>query len=541
MKKQVKRKSTKDDRNKKTTFGDIHNQYNSQVDLINPTRKQTKPAPKKKPNAEYQRKKNNRKNEFYTKLFALFVFVLFVFYIGGYFAVLMNRETISSTTVLSGAIGQPSISKGVIIRDETVYNAPAAGNVQYFVADNEKIKSGTVVASIQNSDNIDDILIELDNLDQKIYELQERRDDFSIAQKDAKRIAGQIKTGIDNTMFDFSTYNMDSIYKTKSGVDKKVSVRNQRLLQEDTGSVKSLSGERQMALDKFEENETPMKVVTSGIVSYYIDGFEDRFNFTNLYSLSKEHIKSATNDKTVVTSKEVIKEDKVFKLINSNTWYIASYVDPEAVEDWKEGEAKRIAIENSQTYHDVDVIVDRIITKQKEAYVVFKITNKVLDYINMREVNIKITGGADEGIKVPNSAVAEMLLLKIPKKYIYGKNSNLVNRMVNNEVKEVAISKYLSDEENIWVLQKYSIIQYGDIIVSAEDSSDTFKVEESMNIYGVYKINSGLAKFARIYIKEVSDGFTILDPDVEQGISSHDVIVTDAINVEEGQKIYKKN
>ncbi|MDR2939699.1 MAG: hypothetical protein LBV08_05190 [Clostridiales bacterium] len=536
---------------KKTSFGDIHSHYNNQVDLITSPKNQ---ANKKKPVGKSPGSKNLlgkkpgpvrnsdiRKNEAYTKLFAYLIFVLFIFYIGGYFFVLANRETTDSTTVISGAIDEPLIAKGAIIRDETLFKSPVDGDVIYYVEDNEKIKSGTHVVSIQNSDNVDDILVELDNLDNKIFELQERRDDFSIAQKDAKRLASEIKLSIDNSMAGFSENNMGAFYRLKDNLDKKINVRNQLLLQEEATALKSYSEERQLALDSLDSNNQKIESPGSGIVSYYIDGFEVLFNFENLYSLTKANINSASKDKTVFNNKTVKQGDMVFKIINSNTWYIASYIDTAFIETWKEGDEKTISIEYNKNYDELNALVDRVIPGENESYVVFKLTSKVLNYINMREVNFKLSNSNEEGLKVINSAVTEMLLLKIPEKYIYGPDNDRIKHMVNGELKEETIRKYAPDQEYIWVVQQYPNIQYGDSVIDPNNPADTFKIEESMNINGVYLINSGIAKFARVYIKESVNGFTILEPSAEQGIRAYDVIVTDASGVTEGQRIYKKN
>lgn len=486
---------------------------------------------------------NKNKSEQTTRLVSGFIFILFVVYLGGYVVTYLNKPTIPYTKIDTGTNLVSEKIDGVIIRDETIYKAKKTGIVTYFVSDLEKIKANTLVATISDQETIDKIKTELEKIDENIWKLQEQRGDLSLVQKDAKKLDKQVKTYVNNNLIDFSVDNVDNLYVLKDEVDKSINLRNQLLIEDSHNSISSISSEKNTFLQGLYESQDKVASDKSGILCYYVDGLEEVYNLNSLPNLSEDFTKEKSSIDFTTALREVKEGDRFFKILNSNTWYIASYIKSNLIKDWEVGTRRNIYVIDGKVTKKLDVTIKDLIRKDKQSYVVFESRTNLLDFAEKRFVKFTVSEGEEQGLKIPYSAITKKTILKIPEKYLSGRyNDNVIILDSNNKQKEIFINRFINSENgNAWIYQYFGQIQLNDTIVNKNDSSDTYKITDYQDIYGVYKIYSGYTSLAQIYIDDLpndNSGYVILSQATGKNLRNGDIIVTDPSSIKESQKIY---
>ncbi len=499
---------------------------------------------RRKLRAERIKKMNERreKRQKFTqgKYLIYVVFAFIIIYFAGYGISFSLREDIAFDTIQIGSVDEPKSVKGIIIRDETVYKSSASGAIVYNVSDNEKVRNGSVVCSIRDEEAVKNLELNLNDINKSIMTMQENRDDLSLFYEDVKKVNSQIKGVVDEEIYNFSTFNIGIINDFKSSVQKKIDTRNQMLLSENRGSLTELAEKKKNQEELIAKNVLTMSAKNGGIVSYYTDGLEETINVSNIDKLTKEQTTMDTESfdiKTYVSS-----GDKVFKIVNSNDWYIAAYIPNSYIEGWKPNDWVTVYSENDKTDGKISANIYKLESGESESYVVLKITKDMLDYIDKRSINFEISK-SDVGFKIPLSAVVQKTILKVPKEYV-DENENSVIRVLDGGTKEnIIIENSGSDSEGkfVYTLQNDGGLKLGDKLQNPESLEDIYEVKEVINIQGVYIINSGIAEFKTLNTEGSSENSThmIVMPENNSKIRLYDRVLTDTSNVEEEEKVYE--
>ncbi len=486
----------------------------------------------KKLNARYEKRQKLTQG----KSLIYIVFIFIIIYFVGYGIIFFSRDSIPFDTIQYGSIDEPKTVKGIIVRDETVYKSTANGAVVYDVSDKEKVKNGARICSIRNEETVKSLESDLNDINKKIFTMQENRDDLSLFYEDVKKINSQIKDIVNDTVYNFSTFNIGVVNDFKSSVQKKIEERNQLLLSENRGSLTGLIEKKQEQENAISKNILTLSAQTGGIVSYYTDGLEETININSLDKITKEQ--TTMEAESVEIKNYVSANDKVFKIVNSNDWYIAAYIPNSYIDGWKVNDLVNVYTENDKTDGNISALVYKMDSYEDESYVVLKVTKDILNYIDKRSINFEISR-SEVGFKIPIDAIVSKTILKIPKEYV--RNDYVIK--VSDDVKDnILIENSGSDSEGnfIYTPEKDGIIKLGDKIQNPDSLDDIYEVKDVINIQGVYIINSGIAEFKTINTEGFSENSThmIINPENNPKIRLYDRVLTDTSNVKEEEMIY---
>ena len=381
-----------------------------------------------------------RRNSVALPIFIFFIVLCFIYIIGT--SVNFLTKKIVSYDVLSyGTIDTPKSANAIIIRSEKVYNTDKAGIISYNVADNEKVKKGTVVCSIKDEAVVAQMQKSLDDINEQIMKIQSERKDISVYSDDIKKYNSQIKDLIDENALDYAYLKLGKIYELENTVQKELDIRNQYLLSENSGELKDLVAQKKEQESKLNENISNITADESGIVSYYIDGLESEITPENMASITKSQI--ADSVKAESSFKSSAKANSpAFKLVTSNTWYIATYIDKSYIENWEKGETHSIYIKDDEgKQHKLYAYVQELVANgdSDEEFVIFKITRDMADFINARNITVE-TESSERGFKIPNDAIVEETLMKIPSDYV-DEDGN-VTKVENGNTREEGSCKH---------------------------------------------------------------------------------------------------
>ena len=176
----------------------------------------------------------------------------------------MTRDRISVYEVVYGKTAESANKyyEGLILRDETVFTAPSAGYLNCFVREGEKVAVGSTVYTIDENGKITDLLQE------------------SLSENDTltDENYASIKNMISDFSLNYSDTNFDSVYDFKVDID--AALLEYVNLNAINDIISSMSSE---SLSLF----NMVKAEKSGIITYYVDGYEGKTVFFKIIQFHK--------------------------------------------------------------------------------------------------------------------------------------------------------------------------------------------------------------------------------------------------------------
>ncbi len=487
-------------------------------------------APKRKPQTKVVHKKvSGIGYEGAARIFLAAFLLLAVLYVGGNIIRYALKSAVSYDTIQIGSIDTPKSAEGVIIRTETAYQSDMEGEISFLVPDGEKVKTGETIATVKVKDVVDEAQQSLDSLNEDIIESEKVKETIDETSEEAAKLNLEIKALADDAAMDFVALDTLSLRDFTNNAAVKQEMRNQAILSENRSADQTSA--IQKAENTIAENSRTYTALEGGIVCLETDGLESELNTGNMASLSENDIKQ-NSDSSHVAGTEVSEGENIFKIITSNVWYIAAYIDSDYVLDWEQGDRHTIYLTDSMGDNiEMDVVVETFVPDTKKTYMVLRASKYMLDFMSVRNLSFEIDK-VKTGYKIANSSIVETTLIKIPAEYV------TAGTVTKSNGTTVSVGSVKGDYAYFPV--GYDSLALGDVIMSS-DGADTYTLSEVETRQGIYIMNTGIAQLYTIDTEGSTSNstHTILDPDRNTNLSIYDRVVVDPKNIEEDQMLYK--
>ncbi len=528
----------------------------------NLNRKKTKKTITRKKTARPQKTKNVKKQRVPRrlpapkgsyKIFTIMIFLFFTIYLCGYMLVFLNRPSVPVEMVTYGSIENASALKGLIVREEYLVTSDRAGMPVYNFSENEKVPKGETICIIRDEETSSAIENKIDTIDKDILKNLQKRSDLSIFQEDVSRVENNITQLISAYNGKFMGENMMDIASLKNQITSEMNQRTEIWLTENVENLSNLSEEKNRYEQQLANSISTVKAEKSGLLSFQIDGQEDVLTPENLDAIEQKQVSSQVTPKYLSKTGAVEENEVMFKIVTSNKWYVVSYLPPEVVSGWQEGNTKYLYTTINDEEKRFPVVVETLSINEKEARVVFSATQDILNVIGLRNISFRVQSTSLEGIKITNSAIIEKTVLKIPVACIIEENTGQqgVYKVTNgkSEFVSLQLTRYSQAEGFGYVVQDFSNLKVGDTILQGtQDSDGSYVINENATSYaisevetmkGVFVGNSSIAKFTTITILGQNEEYTIVSPGSSSyELRAYDTIVSDAKNIGENQTLY---
>jgi len=446
----------------------------------------------------------------------IIIFAVILIYIFVCIVLSFKSESIVGYQVKTGQLSENRIYNGIAIRSEnTVYN-DKSGYVNYFVAEGERAAYNNLIYCIDESGKISDLVGKNPNADNSLSEseLRSLRQEMQLFSKN----------------FD-ETYYPESISFESRITNELSKIENRRII--DDVSLITASND---IIDYY-------RLSDAGIILYYLDGYEN-------YSASdlSEKDFDISNYHQVVNLNDSLLESGSFayKYVNDENWSIVILVPNSEVE--RITSSDYVEVKFSKTLNTSWGKVELISNLGENSLISLSFTNSMITFAKDRFVEIELLLEEDNGLKVPNTAIAEKPFFLIDKSYVTkGNNSSeyVVLRKEYGEngetIKSISVD-VAKEEDDVYYVDTISL-NYGDILVKPEaavttNDDNTFVVGKQGTLIGVYNINKGYADFNRIEIKYSNDEYSIIIPNSMYGLRAYDYIALDASIVTDKDFVY---
>ena len=443
---------------------------------------------------------------------ALIIFGIILVYVVTSVFLSLRKEPITTYKVNSSNINNNIICDGIALRQESEIAADKSGYVCYFVRDGEKVAKWAPVCTVDETGNL--------------IQTVERKNSDETKFSSADYL--EIRNTIDLYKINYSDPRFFEVDNVTKNIESKVLEMSNQMLMKEYAAQGNLA----------QSTVRNLKAPESGIITYYTDGYE---------KLTPETLKESDFDRskyqrTLLKSGEIVESGKtIYKLTSNESWNICCYITID--------QANRLLDESTLYYRinnaDNEISGNYDMIRTENGYVLVLPLNKyMIDYVDERFLSVEIILDRFEGLKVPNTAIVEKQIYKIPVAYMAaGGNESGTDKVYvqstdeegNSTVNQVDPDIYMTDDKFYYVdPDKFSET---DVLIKP-DSKETLAVSklEHGKLKGVYLANKGVADFTRINIVRTGDEFTIVG--TGDRLREFDNIVMDSSQVVENQVLY---
>lgn len=486
----------------------------------------------------------------------IIIFAIILIYVVASIIISISKEPITTYKVGSSNINNNITCTGIALRNEIEISSSKSGYMIYFVHDGDKTKKNSAVCTVDETGNVITAIKEAGESD----EGNELFTDADYA---------HIRSTIDTYKSSYSDVTFSNIYNFKSDIESKVmELSSEVMMQQINAGGASVSSTLQT-----------IKATESGVITYYTDGYEKKTPET----LSEDDFNQANYKKNSLKSGDILDSGStVFKIVSDENWNIVCQITKEQAKAISEEERVRFTINNSP--NEVSSTFS-LIEKDSSTFLVLPLSKYMVDYIDERFLNIEIILNRFEGLKIPNSALIDKEVYKIPKSYVpeNEKSSTKTVRVIRYEDekkhskdkakksldtattndatlldaspidatetdtrviktpegdgknKKVELIVYKTDEQYYYV-DKDAFYDTDQVYTNSGDNTIPVMSLERANLKGVYLANTGVANFIEVTIVKTQDEFTIVKND--ENLKEFDNIVLDAEQVRDNQSLY---
>lgn len=421
----------------------------------------------------------------------------------------LGKKSVTIYQVSKGDISNDITLEGLAIRNEVVVNTTNSGYICYYITDGEKVKKDSTVCTIDQTGELSNSVKNTDD------------SQTMLSQSDYTSIRNLLSS-YKSTYSDVTFYNA---YSFETNANNKIFELMNEIMMQQAGTVKS--------------GVATVNASDSGLVTYYIDGYE---NYEISDAIKASDFDKAGYDKKAMKSGDMAEAGAaVVKIIPSEEWNIVAPITDDQLADIEGNTYVTFRINNSNFKITMPYT---IIQGADGKYINIAIDKYMSNYLSQRFVSVEIVQSDDSGLKIPESAIVEKNVYKIPLSYLSaGSNQTMENRINiqrkdekgNETIQQMKPRIYKTDEKYAYI--DPDGIEDSDVLLDIS-SNETIAASllEYETLTGIYFANQGIAEFRQVSVIKTIDEFVLINGGDE--LKAYDHIVLNASEVSENQVIY---
>lgn len=444
----------------------------------------------------------------------MLIFIVMAIYVLICVILYMRSNPVVGYEVKMGSLSVNNVYNGIVIRDEEVVTTQDAGYVNYYARESEKVACGDLVYTVDGNGKLTEML-QSDTLGEN-----------TLSDADLNQLKGDIVIFVK----DFEPSNFLDVYSFKYELQgTSLKLANLNILN---------------SIDELQNGTVAYGVKLcnapkSGYIVYHTDGYED----LQPQEVTSETFEKKDYEKTQLINNELVAPgDAVYKFVTSENWSIVIPVTEERAKELQEAEYVQVKFLKTQ---DVSWASTEIFTSGKDYFCILNLNNSVVNFCTERFVDIELITEEEQGLKIPNSAIAEQEFFLIPKDFMSKEAGNDGTYIFVREAykedgtlsaEEIELTVYNETETDYYVSDES--LRIGDYLIS-QDSGEKYAVSKKATLIGVYNMNKGYADFRQIIILYQNDEYAIVKSNTEYGLNAYDYIVLDASSVTDDALLYE--
>ena len=328
------------------------------------------------------------------KILAIIVCIcLIIYFLYAVILLIMNPTDIYVLT--KGEIIEEDETVGYIIRNETIIKDDTNSNGIYAIAtEGQKVAKDEIIFRYYK-DSEKEIT---DNIKQIDYQIQEEleKDKTTPSSADIKVIENQIEEKLVSLN---SLSNYQEMKEYKDNIDNLIAKKIKYIGEiTDNKEIKQLVKERNEYEKQLTNGVLYKKSTTSGIVSYRVDGLEEKLRADNLAEITDTLLENLDLN----TGQIISTSNEYGKIIDNFKYYIAVIINTELSNKAKVGDNVTLKISGAE---EENAKVVQINEGSGKRTIIFEINRMSSTVINHRKLSVDVIWWKKTGFKVPNQAI----------------------------------------------------------------------------------------------------------------------------------------
>ena len=352
------------------------------------------------------------------------------------YAVYLLIVTPSDTYIIEqGTLSKEDSVIGYVIRNEIVIKDEGYDNGIYaIVSEGKKVAQNESIFRYY-SNNEKEITEKINELNHKIQEILET--EKNIPSADIKAIENQIEDKIKDINTLNSYQEIDEYKKSiETLISKKINFIGDIT---ENKEIKQLVKERNSYEKQLKNGTEYKKAPMSGIVSYRVDGLEEKLSVNNFNLITEEYLKQID----LKTGQIIATSDESGKIIDNFKCYIAVTLDSEMAMEAKVGDTVKIRTSDKE---ENNAKIIQINEESGKRTIIFQINRMTECLINQRKIAIDVIWWDETGLKIPNQALIEENGLYYVVRNRSGIETKILVKVKAKTEKFAIISEYSSKE-----------------------------------------------------------------------------------------------
>lgn len=410
------------------------------------------------------------------RISSLYIFPLLLIVIVSSYVLRYVFFNIDTEIIKYGTMQNSFETKGLIVRNEWIYNFPSDLQLKNKVDEGQRVPFGKKIVEIVKGDNIqDDLSSRISKLDERINEISKNEKENNVFDKDNSKLENNINDKVElikklsdegdvEGLTDIKEELSADLYK-KSLISGTNSFSGKNLEQ--------LKNEKNQLENLYKSNLDVVYAKSAGIVSYHLDGLEQSLNPSNIEKFNIEDIKKIIADSNNEKNKDNVHPG--VKVVENYTWYVCTILDASQAKDLKQGSSVKLIFKGYENKF-VNAKLKYLSKGQEDEYIATFETNECFkDYYNIRVADINIITQQYEGFVVSKSSIVE----NEKQKGVYVVKRGIV-RFIPAEVLAFEDNKALI--QNIEIKEEYT--QTGGNIIKVYDEvvKNTKRIKDNQRV-----------------------------------------------------------
>ena len=289
---------------------------------------------------------------------------------------------------------------GFIIRNETVLDSNQSGVLHFAITDGERVSNDGVIATVYNDENASITVSQIDNLKNKIADIDEIQKYNNLEATDLELINSKVKDSVFNLIKDCSAGNFT---KSDESVSQLLSYLNRRNVVTGVNSDFSaqLQSLNQQLADLSINLPNPIGTVNAPISGYFVssvDGYEQILKPENIGTLTPEDLDNLKPSEDV--------NGKIGKIVSDYEWYLAAEISISQSHKYNLGDMVKIST-NIKSNPIISATVASINPSKVDqtAVIVLKCNEMSVESAEIRNGPMTIISNQYKGLKIKKSAL----------------------------------------------------------------------------------------------------------------------------------------
>lgn len=297
---------------------------------------------------------------------------------------------------------------GYMIRDETVYKTAKGGALASAVNEEERVASGTKIATVYQLGIDGKIKEKLDNINEQISRIEKTRAKTEALRGDLAAVDAQIKLRVG----DIIKMSQSGSYEGLDSLKEELALLLGNQFPDDNNTS---PGKSKLEELKAEKNSLEKQIVspkddlystTGGVYSSSVDGYEKTLNTSDIKNVTVNSLKSIPKpEPNDSINSPLAPGANACKIVDNSVWMIASIIAERDLFGLKENDSIQIRIPNISNMSipgRIELISEM---ENGEAVIVISANHYLATIYSVREIEYEIIKASYTGLCVPMSAM----------------------------------------------------------------------------------------------------------------------------------------